>query len=280
MKLALIPPAANFHYALRSNIHLLLTPIMEDPEIGLGYKSRYGMLNREQHYKILDNGAHEEAEGDGIGHTLRAARALGGVSEVVMPDIQQEAELTIDATRAAVDWLLSDEGIDEYTYGCGPMLHYVPQGHSLTEWTACLKAMLEQHERLLHVGLFPKAPVIGIAKKHALIRSDFHAEACRFIQIHSDNKCPIHFMGWPIGANIPKLLDLFPEVRSVDTAKPFTLAMEGIDATLPTWKPLGGRPSKYFHRDIRTDEERRLVDINIAAFKRVCEARAGSDDES
>ena len=278
MKLALIPPVANFHYALRSQVHMLLTPVLEDPVIGAAYKARYGMLDRNAHYKILDNGAHEEAEGDGIGHTLRAARSLSGVAEVVMPDIQQESDLTIASTIAAVDWLLTDEGIDEYTYGCGPAFQYVPQGRDLGEWVACLKAMLEQHERLQKTGIFPEYPVIGIAKKHAKIRPDFHAEACRFIEVLGKGMCPIHLMGWPVGCDIPKLLELFPGIRSVDTAKPFTLAMQEQDATRPEVRLKGEsmlpRPDNYFRASITSDVEKRLVDINIAAFERTCEGKA------
>src|SRR5690606_31691742 len=108
MKLALIPPAGSFHYALRSNIHLVLSHVMDDPVVGSGYSSRYAVLNPKAHYIILDNGAHENDGPTDLATTLRLAQRLVA-QEIVMHDVQQNMELTVELVRRAVDWLLTDE---------------------------------------------------------------------------------------------------------------------------------------------------------------------------
>lgn len=269
MKLAIICPPQHFHFALRSQVHLLLTHVMDDPEIGRGYTERYAMLDRKAHYKILDNGAHENDTPTTIEGTLSAARRLRGVAEVVMPDVQQDAEATCKAIVEATDWLLTDWGIDCYTESCSPNLMYVPQGSSKAEWIGCLKAILDQHKRLLAPGIYPLVPVIGIAKKHALIEGMSIGDCCRWTERLSEGMAPIHLLGWPENTSILEISEYCQMVRSIDTAKPISLAMQEVDAVNDADWP-SGRPDRFFQTRMSPTQVL-IANRNIDKFKQVVE---------
>lgn len=270
MKLALIPPVHHFHFALRSHFHLVLSHVMDDPDIGSGYTARYSMLDKKAHYVILDNGAHENPSPDPLETTLRLAQRLRA-QEVVMPDVQQDEAATVTAVTQAADWLLTDHGIDVYQEAGSPALMYVPQGESLGEWASCLKRLLLQHGRLQGQGLFPEQPVIGLAKKHAAFFP--YESALRLLETMTANLAPIHLLGWPADVDVSRLT-VFPAIRSIDTAKPFTMAMAGMNASdCPYPWASNGRPEGYFRRALATDQERVFAEQNIATFLRACEGR-------
>lgn len=275
MKLAIISPVQHFHFALRSQVHLLLTHLMDDPEIGNTYTQQYRMLDRHAHYKILDNGAHENDRPSTVEGTLSAARRLGSVAEIVMPDIQQDANGTVDAVTQAVDWLLTDHGIDEYQYALSPNLMYVPQGNNREEWIGCLKFLLDQHERLVKKGCYPLAACIGVAKKHALVQGMSIGECCAWVERLTESKgtYPVHILGWPENTSILAIREHFPFVRSIDTAKPVSLAMQDCDAIKDVSWP-SGRPDRFFHQRMPADKVV-LAEKNIDRFLQVVEGKNG-----
>lgn len=250
---------------------MVLIPTLDDPIIGQRYTQNYTNLNGD-HYLILDNGAHE-AQTAHIKFILGATSQLGNINEIVMPDAQQDPNETISMTISTVNWLMTDAGVDAYTFAGSPTLQYVPQGNNLLEWLRCLEVMMEEHHKLRSLGLYPSHPVIGIAKKHANISPHFHQEACNIVRNYCGPDCAIHLMGWPVGVDVPRLIDLFPYIRSIDTAKPFTLALEGVDASQYMMHIRKSRPDQYFRYYIQSDRTLQLVESNIEVFKRICEGR-------
>lgn len=275
MKLAVITPVNHFHFALRTQVHLLLTHVMDDPDVGKAYTERYRMLDNKIHYKILDNGAHENNRPSSLESTLRATRRLGGVSEVVMPDIPHDSNATVDVVTKAVDWLLTDHGIDEYQMSGSPNLMYVPQAPNKQEWIGCLKYLLDQHERLAQTGCFPHAACIGIAKKHALIPGMSIGDCCAWVERLTEptgGVFPVHILGWPEHTSILAIREHFSFVRSIDTAKPITLAMEGCDVIRDQFWPEKGRPEKFFQQRMSA-EKVVLAEKNIDKFIQVVEGK-------
>lgn len=276
MKLAFITPVQHFHFALMSNIHLVLTPVMDEPDIGRAYTEQYRMLDHSAHYKILDNGAHENDGPTKIEETLGRARAIRA-HEVVMPDVQQEPNATVDAVREAVDWLLTDYGMDSYQFSMCPNLMYVPQGTNRQEWVGCLKFLIEEHERLVMAKtIFPHQPVIGIAKKHALIDGMSITECCQWVRRLTERageSTPVHLLGWPDRTSILQIREDFPFVRSIDTAKPITLGYYGTDAIKDEVWSEKPRPDSYFMMRF-SEQQKQLAQKNCEKFLQVVEGKS------
>jgi ribosomal protein L17 len=261
MKLALIPPIPYVWYAQYSDTHLLLSHLMDNTDHGRAYTRSYAGLP-DQHYKILDNAAHELQRGEGITATLRKAQLLKRkIHEIVVPDVQQNGTLTAAYAEGAAKRLIADEETRELYEEVGqPRLMYVPQGTTFHEWGTCYRALIGVHAQLLSEGVTDEEPVIGLAKKHSQYFPMKH-----LLQFTEHRGMEVHMLGWP---GIDEFLDArsCDHVRSMDTARPFVYAIAGV--RLRATMEGVHRPVEYFQR--AWDLDRGILRENIEVLMRTC----------
>lgn len=265
MKTCLIPPIPDLDRFVDETFthHLLLAHLCDIPgPLGHAYTAFYKQRAERGDYLILDNSTKELGDAIGLEYTLALAKALGA-SEVVLSDIRQSAVGTLEATERDLTWLLS-EGLALYQEAGKPALMIVPQGGSFPAWQACLVHLLEKVETANRV-LGGPPPVIGVAYAYAHL---FERPFRELVYIARAARTPVHLLGWPRDLGV--LLDIateFPDVRSVDSSRPFVYAKAGLkvgEADYP------GRDERYFIESIPVEHHRLACD-NIEVFQMYAE---------
>ena len=260
MKVALITPVPDLElFATRSNVHLLLPELLDDPLYRDFYAQRRAVFND---YLILDNGAHEHDGPVSMSELIERGRLIGA-QEIVLPDVQRHGKKTVAAVKEALDWISVHQ--EEYETDYHPHFMIVPQGRSMTEWKECkwkLKGMVRDTIRM--------EPVIGIAKHHEdLIDGGILRLVADCQSWHSTS--PLHLLGWPRNlSSVNVVARMYPDVRSVDTARPFTFAKFGLDVNADLPNPgsmrFPRRDVEYFTEPVMV-EQRGLAFRNIAWFQ-------------
>lgn len=255
MDIALIPPVPDLdRYAGRGDMHMLLVALFDRPGYAQYYEAR-------PEFKILDNGAHEtQEEGLGIVPLLNLARKVRA-HEIVLPDVPGNAIRSIETTCRAIKFLGTTEGQERYAQAGMPSLMIVPQGRSLEAWAGALRRMLNAYG-----DVFGSAPTIGFAKHH--IEGGFDPREMYDVAREAAPDAFIHCLGWPRNLwAIDELTTYVNDVRSIDSARPFVYAREGIllepGGVIPKYP---ARRDDYF--DVALPEDvGELVVRNIEVFR-------------
>jgi len=218
MKFALIAPPSHFGDQLlqqyRLTYHMVLAQyVLEDPY----YEGIYQMLRKQDHFIMLDNGAAEKGHSIGIENVVKAADALGGVDEIVMPDVLDECNATIAATKAALKFVPER------------MRAVVPQGRDWADWEYCATTLITLGCRTICIAKRYEALPGGRPYALDIIRShNWH-------QSHS-----VHLLGCyrnPL-KEIRDIAASAPWVRGIDTAAPISYAQSGCSLDYPRWHSL------------------------------------------
>lgn len=266
MKIALIPPAPSLRrYAPLGDMEMMLAHLLDKP----GYRDYYRNAIESGRFVILDNGAHEsQREGLDVISMLAMSRSLGGVSEIVLPDVPQNARATIEATARAVKTLTTPSGQAAYAAGGKPNLMYVPQGRTPESWIGCLNQLVKLHLNAAEQVKLRK-PTIAIAKYYvqahpasAHVLYDAIHEAVPYASVD------IHILGWPKNLWMLDSLNRYGKFRSCDSARPFVYANAG-----QLLEPGGDHVPKYPRRDEfyfdrpLSPDQHQLAMRNIAVFR-------------
>lgn len=221
MKVAPIPPVSMLDLFAHEPYHLcLLVECLRSEQ----YRDFYARQAAQGHHVILDNSAHELGHSRDISSLLEMAKIIRP-TEIVLPDRLFFGDDTARMSAEAAG-IVQDE-----LPGMGMMV--VPQGRTFEEWRDCLYS-------LLHIeGL----TVVGISKDYEV----WHG-GLRYLVSLVPSLMPIHLLG--LGRQPRGLIGIgrdFPNVRGIDTAKPFVYADAGLelDGTLDTPR-YPGRENTYF----------------------------------
>lgn len=239
MKLALITPIPDLErFATLSKIHLVLPEHFDDDRYLQFYKYRRSVGD----YVIMDNGAHEHAGPLPISELMMRAAELGP-NEIVLPDVQRDKRATIIATNNALAWIRQNP--ESYDAAGRPNLMVVPQGTTMDEWSSCRDAIYHTWD---HLDMQPRRyPVIGIAKHHEDLITGGISRLVASCRVHPQIKdCQIHLLGWPRRLHVVKeVRHMYPEVRSIDTARAYTFAKMEV----PIDRPPDPKSARYPDRD-------------------------------
>jgi hypothetical protein len=242
-----IPELRNFE----QSFHLALVHLLADPL----YKSFMKERSRKGDYIILDNSAYENG-GPEISNEEYFQKAMKiGAGEIVAPDVLGDSKLTLQKSFNFLEYVKKAN-----TFPIRFML--VPQGRTVEEWEDCFFSLIERHSYC-----FPfRRPVIGVPRITETLpggvygRVNFLTAAAR-----ETPSFMIHLLGWGRQMEtLPLIARDFPHVRSIDSAKPFHFALEGI--TLTPHIGYVGRPKDYFERYF-TREQFELAERNCKIFR-------------
>lgn len=246
MDLCLIPPFLHLRQFPQKR-HLVLSHLLQYKV----YRDFYAERRIAGDYIILDNSAHENGLGEGPGKLLLQALDLQP-HELVVPDALENAQRTVELARSAV---VSWYGSDYRLQSVNPRLMYVPQGQNVYDWIWCLRSLLDLHEYAASLG-GQRGCTIGISKDYAHWEHGLRGLVTTILQHQRSFGIQIHLLG--CGHDYHSLARLTSTwIRSVDTAKPFVWAMNGMRMSttpepLPS-APLPARPREYFFRELRGD---------------------------
>lgn len=265
MKAALIPPIAHLEdFCGDQEFHLVLSHLLERPA--------YLKFYREQHlrgrYIVLDNGAHENKEGEGVWDLLQKARLIRP-AEMVLPDTLFDHRATVRGAEDSLKILVT-QAADYWDGQAHPKIMLVPQGKTRREWEACFHDLIGAYVKaqMAMPALLPTQPVIGVSKDYEVLDGgvpsllDFLAGFKEWMQFD------VHLLGW--GRNLGTLYGMaerFPWVRSTDSAKPFVYALYQLvldpDGRVPVYP---GRPARFFDA-VFDKKQMQIARRNVAAFK-------------
>ncbi len=260
MKTALIPPTSALAEFGSGDFHLLLSHLADDPT----YRAHYiGQSEQPGKFMILDNGAHENTRGMNSRALLLRAAELG-VDEVVAPDVLFRSRETVERTQTALGrWVSTDRELFT-TLDLTVML--VPQGEDPWAWRTCLQSLVWSYERLAdkYPGVL-REPTIGISKDYIMWPGGIPKllEQAVIPLGH-----PVHLLGWSNDLwTLGEVSHRWPQLRSTDSARPFTYALRGI-ALDPSKDvpPYERRPADYFDA-VLTDEQIALAWHNVKVFR-------------
>lgn len=270
MILAIISPIPDLErFATQSRMHMVLAEYLDHYDDR--YLNFYKYRRSIGEYVIMDNGAHEHDMPMSMPRLMELAVELQP-SEIILPDVQRNRAATVAATALAIRWLEDNPHV--YDAAGKPALQIVPQGENMTEWISCRYDLLLAVKRFLHTCNLSESrrrPVIGIAK-HNQDTVIGGVERCVSVCIAGIDQTDIHMLGWPRELNvIPRIARNFPQVRSVDTARPIAFAKHGLVIGRDTIMPQPNDPDypdrgdAYFTEEVPT-ALREAAMANIGAF--------------
>lgn len=214
MKIALIPPRGLELTALRSNCHLVLPETLVETSYTThgrhtNYANVYQRASTRGDLVILDNGCHEGKLVSGS--ELLDYAGLVGATEVVAPDVMDDAVATIEAT---LEFIRSRKPRWYSLMG-------VAQGRTPTEIERVVRAFSNE----------PDIRSIGIPKVHIRRPKDAsRIDTARWIAGHYPGRFKVHLLG---------VHELYPDellaltatdrhlIRSVDSALPYKYTEAG-----------------------------------------------------
>lgn len=261
MKAAVIPPIPELNNFESGDLHFLLAHLLSNTK----YYNYYADLNS---YLILDNAAYEEGSSIDIARLLQLAVEMD-VNDVALPDVIYDPATTIIATNEALSYL-TGPGAD-LMHSLAPRLMLIPQGTKMDNWKymweACFHALLTAYKRFASrfPNLFTQPPIVGIPVNFVRAANGSPALLDCIYDGAEEGDYDIHFFGWWGDLDdLNTTAQKYPLVRSIDSAKPFTFAIHGIE--------LGGntsrvrRPKNYFTLEL-TGAQRELAIKNTVLFK-------------
>jgi hypothetical protein len=209
--------------------------------------------------------------GEGPGRLLLQALDLGA-QELVVPDKLEDSEMTLALARNA---LLSWYGSDGRLRGKDIRLMYVPQGRRPEDWHQCLIWLCNLHASVVSHWGAPKDFTIGISKDYAVWEGGLLGLLQRAEKIITRDDVEVHLLGsghdyWA-AADIGEVYD----IRSVDTAKPFVWAMNGMRMTpvsqqisIRVPEEMPKRPENYFYTEFG---DLKLAKYNVSVMREMIE---------
>lgn len=270
MKVALIPPVPELDNFGRGDFHLLLSHLSKHQE----YRRHYFAQRQKGAYLVLDNSAHEFGAGQSAEH-LVAQAVYYQAQEVVVPDVLDNCEATIDSAIASLEaWF---EGESRSMKDLNPSLMYVPQGKDYDDWRECLVTLVRLHRHQSRHHAIRRDFVIGISKDYEvweggllrLLENDIYPLVRD--HVYRGVKVSVHLLGW--GRDLWALNEISrtcPWIRSTDSAKPFVYALSGIeldDSDRSSSPEYPGRPEDYFERTFDI-QQARLAHANVGMFRK------------
>lgn len=209
MKYAVITPPHGFDLVdqLGLGYHFTLAQYFSDFE----YASFYMRKRRQGHFIMLDNGAAELGASISLDMLLWAAD-LVEPDEIVMPDVLDDYEKTLERTEAALGRVVPRRRA------------MCPQGTTWKEWTECARQMIEMGCKTLCVAKrYEKLPG---GRPHAL----------RIVKANGwDKTHDIHLLGCydnPM-SEIYMACQVLPTLRGVDTGAAVAYAQQGVSLDHP-----------------------------------------------
>jgi hypothetical protein len=271
VKTALIPPIPDLHKFGTGSFHLLLSHLFKSQE----YREHYKKMRANGAWLVLDNSAHENGAGE-MSEVLLKQALYYNAQEIVVPDVLDDGESTIETGREALDAWFPRTGTSPLD-GLNPQLMYVPQGKDYADWKECLRNLIGMHKYVAKKNNVRANFTIGISKDYEvwdggiarLIRDDVEP-----IVRGNQQGVQVHLLGW--GRQLWCLRGIakeFPWIRSTDSAKPFVYAWKGIELdSMQDPPPYPTRPPGYFFRKL-TKKQIEIASSNVHTFTRTAQGR-------
>lgn len=205
----------------RLTYHMALAQYIHSDET---YRNFYKLMRMQDHFIMLDNGAAENGHSIGIENVVAAADMIGGVDEIIMPDVLDEKRATVAATGNALQFVPINKRA------------VVPQGKNWEEWEQCAMDL---------VGMGCRT--ICVAKRYEALPGG-RTYALEIIQKHRWHHIyDVHLLGCYRNP-LREIGDvrLMPWVRGIDTAAPISYAQHNETLDHPKWHSLEwDRPFDY-----------------------------------
>lgn len=262
MKTCLICPVPSLEQYVdeQCTYHLLLAHLLEVP----GYVDFYRQRAKLGDYVILDNGAKELGAGFGMEKLLKGATQVGA-KEVVLSDVRFNASQTVRAAQSGLNWMMTLKGRLAYENAGCPKLMVVPQGTNLTQWFDCLRALLVLVGDFIATVEEMPEPTVAYAYHYDHLFKGGLPKLLDFGRPAED----IHFLGWTRNlSTLQYLADECPEVRSVDSGRPFSYAKAGLHCAPGVDNP--GRDKDFFTEAMPEDKDE-LTRSNINTFRQMAQ---------
>lgn len=263
MDLCLIPPIPHLKQFKQSR-HLVLSHLLQHKE----YREFYEARRNAGDFIILDNSAHENGIGEGAGKLLLQVQTLNP-QEVVVPDALEDGPKTVAFARSAlISWFGSEGRLRERDI----RLMYVPQGKNFEEWERCLTDLMVLHNAAVNQWKVQEGCTIGISKDYADWDGGLERLLHYVVRYLGRPGYEVHLLG--SGHRYWEARDLGKEfqIRSIDTAKPFVWAYNGLVMTdrgpHPLAEKLPKRPPNYFHYEF---QDQSLMRHNADVLRRLIE---------
>ena len=209
MYLINIFPLGNLSMEYQQKMHMYLTHMVEK------YPVYVEVAKNAPGYKILDNSLIELGGAVSVDRVIAAAETIGA-DEIILPDVFQDGEATIEAVKEALDTIH-----EKYKYAHVPFkLMAVAQGKDLEDWYNCYQ-FLKKTPEIDVIGL-PKV----LAKMHPKGRPGVVEELCNV------GSKPHHLLG--LWYSLSEFVDYRPGtlrlLRSCDTVQLAYLAKYGLNS--------------------------------------------------
>lgn len=237
MKCAIISPISLLEFSARSDYHLVLPHLLDNPVYKAFYRTVVG-------YKILDNGIAEGMQGFDLfrlGYEVRA-------NEIVVPDVIGDCNATVDL-------------INEYKAHAinHPEFKYmgVLQGKNMSEVLKCFNAIV--YSDYIKVIGIPRVlcETIGLGFRVGIIGTLRDYQDISGFEIHC------------LGAStwireVQELADIWqPEgIRGIDTSLPIVMGLADEDVETG---PYMSRQPNFFEAKA-TDDQRKLINDNVETY--------------
>ena len=268
MRTALIPPITHLHEYGHGSFHLLLAHLLKKPT----YKKHYRGQRKLGAYLVLDNSAHEMGKGQDPDSLIKLGFELDA-QEIVVPDVLDNAEATVEACLEAHESWFESSGMVEIMKVYDPAFMYVPQGKTEEDWIECLDSLFRIHYFCSRKYSLRRDMVLGISKDYdgwdgglpKLLRE--YVTPRRDELITAGGRIHVHMLGWPRDLlTLQKVAEEFPWIRSTDSAKPFVYALQDLDLLINPRHKYPGRDKNYFTQTL-SPEQKLYADHNIGVFE-------------
>jgi len=213
MRLSVITPPALYYYAGATDYHLIPAHHFQwENDLGAQIRSFYRFLAQRGDYIILDNGVTELGRAMPTEDLFYTARMMQ-VNEVVLPDVFDDAEGTIESTLTAL------EVLDKEVGPWHPRFMAVVHGKTWEEWEHCYRVFMEE-PRIRTIGL-PKVMTRNFGDRVYALR--------RVARMPRLSGKEYHCLGvWDDPFEILKLADEHPWIRGIDTSYPVMSGVNGV----------------------------------------------------
>lgn len=270
MKTAYIPPIPHLKDFGEGDFHLILSHLLSDQE----YRDHYLDQRKRGAWLLLDNSAHEDGRGADAEQLMYQALDLD-VQEVVVPDVLDDADATLELSISALETWNQMCRKSEKLAAKIPHLRfmYVPQGENYDRLVYCIDNLVKAHvynARQQHLRMDFS---IGISKdyerfKGGLMRFlDEEVAPMHYAFAKNGVDVQVHMLGW--GRNLWELSKIAKKhtfLRSTDSAKPFVYGLAGIRLD-PSKEapPYPRRPADYFACEM-APAQAYISNINASIF--------------
>jgi hypothetical protein len=259
MKLGLICPVPHLRDYAGGEYHLALYHLLSNDEYRDHY-ARTGLFA----YITLDNSAFELGEGANDVRALLDAAVSINASEMVIPDVMQKMDESIDLSLSCMEELALSRAMSS-PWANDIRLMLVPQAETIYGWGKALNILVQAHHQMFENRPF----TVGVSKVYDSWPGGRVNLIERFVAPMKAllPRMDVHLLGMSSDwVSLSQAALRFPWIRSVDSVKPFTYAMAGvkIPRRYGASPENPGRPEDYFTRTMTADEKH-LAQYNIGS---------------